>query len=155
MEAGVFPIIISGQLFGSFIAMTGLASQLAKLIATVNAPRFFIFMLVVVLYIFCGCVMDIVSIIIITVPVVFPVLNAVGYSPYVLVITLCFMCEIAGLTPPIGMNVFATSNALRINPSEIFKGVIPYFICEVAVVMFLALFPDVILILPRLLGASV
>ena len=61
--------------------------------------------------------MDVVSIIIITVPVVFPILTAVGYSPYVLVITLCFVCEIAGLTPPIGMNVFATSNALRIKPS--------------------------------------
>jgi TRAP-type C4-dicarboxylate transport system permease large subunit len=111
-------------------------------------------MLVVLLYIFCGCVMDIVSIIIITVPVVFPVLNALGYSPYVLVICLCFMCEIAGLTPPIGMNVFATANALRVNPSEIFKGVVPYFICELAVVIILALFPDIVLFLPRLLGAA-
>ena len=98
--------------------------------------------------------MDIVSIIIITVPVVFPVLNAVGYSPYVLVIALCFMCEIAGLTPPIGMNVFATANALRVNPSEIFSGVIPYFICEFAVVILLALFPDIALFLPKLLGAA-
>lgn len=154
MEAGIFPIIISGQLFGAFIAMTGLASNLATLISTVHAPAFCIFMLVVVLYIFCGCVMDIVSIIIITVPVVFPVLNAVGYSPYVLVICLCFMCEIAGLTPPIGMNVFATSNALRVKPAEIFAGVIPYFICEFGVVVILALFPDIVLFLPRLLGAA-
>ncbi len=154
MEAGIFPIIIGGQLFGSFIAATGLASSLAKMIAAVNAPRFFIFMLVIVLYIFCGCVMDIVSIIIITVPVVFPVLNAVGYSPYVLVIALCFMCEIAGLTPPIGMNVFATANALRVNPSEIFKGVIPYFVCEFGIVILIALFPDIVLFLPRLLGAA-
>ncbi|MCR4842570.1 MAG: TRAP transporter large permease subunit [Eubacterium sp.] len=154
MEAGIFPIIIGGQLFGSFIAATGLASSLANMIASVNAPRFIIFMLVVVLYVFCGCVMDIVSIIIITVPVVFPVLNAVGYSPYVLVICLCFMCEIAGLTPPIGMNVFATANALRVNPSEIFSGVIPYFICEFLIVLFMALVPDICLILPRALGAA-
>lgn len=154
MEAGIFPIIIAGQLFGSFIAATRLASSLANLIASVHAPAFFIFMLVILLYVFCGCVMDIVSIIIITVPVVFPVLNAVGYSPYVLVIALCFMCEIAGLTPPIGMNVFATANALRVNPSEIFKGVVPYFICEFAMVVLLALIPDIALVLPRLLGAA-
>jgi TRAP-type C4-dicarboxylate transport system permease large subunit len=98
--------------------------------------------------------MDIVSIIIITVPVVFPVLNALGYSPYVLVIALCFMCEIAGLTPPIGMNVFATANALRVSPSEIFKGVVPYFICEFLIVVLLALIPDIALFLPRLLGAA-
>jgi tripartite ATP-independent transporter DctM subunit len=154
MEAGIFPIIISGQLFGSFIAATHLASSLANIIAGVNAPPFIIFMLVVLLYMFCGCVMDIVSIIIITVPVVFPVLNALGYSPYVLVIALCFMCEIAGLTPPIGMNVFATANALRVSPSEIFKGVVPYFICEFLIVVLLALIPDIALFLPRLLGAA-
>lgn len=154
MEAGIFQIIIAGKIFGSFVAATKLADTLANMIAGLNAPAFVIFMLVVLLYVFCGCVMDIVSIIIITVPVVFPVLTAVGYSPYVLVICLCFMCEIAGLTPPIGMNVFATANALRINSSEIFKGVVPYFICELVVVVLIALFPDIVLWLPKLLGAA-
>jgi tripartite ATP-independent transporter DctM subunit len=154
MEAGVFPIIVAGQLFGSFVSATGLASSLAKTIASVNAPPFLIFCLVLLLYIFCGCCMDVVSIIIITVPVVFPVLNAIGYSPYVLVITLCFVCEIAGLTPPIGMNVFATANALRISSSEIFAGVVPYFICEIIVVLLIALFPQIALALPTALGAA-
>lgn len=155
MEAGIFPIIIAGQIFGSFIAATGLADSLARAIASVNAPPFGIFMLVILLYVVCGCVMDIVSIIIITVPVVFPILTSVGYSPYVLVIVLCFMCEIAGLTPPVGMNVFATANALRVNPSEIFKGVVPYFICEMAIVILIALFPQIVLWLPRLMGVAV
>lgn len=151
MEAGIFVIIIAGQIFGSFIALSGLASTLANLISGINAPAFVIFMLVVILYIFCGCVMDIVSIIIITVPVVFPILVQLGYSPYVLIITLCLMCEIAGLTPPVGMNVFATANALRVNAGDIFKGVIPYFICEFAVVILIALVPQLVLWLPGLM----
>ena len=151
MEAGIFPIIIGGQLFGRFVADTGLADFLAHAIASINAPPFVIFMLVVLLYIFCGCVMDIVSIIIITVPVVFPVLAGVGYNPYVLVIALCFMTEIAGLTPPVGMNVFATANALRVNPSEIFKGVAPYFLCELLMVIVIALFPQLVTFLPSLM----
>ena len=153
MEAGVFPIIIAGQLFGSFVSFTKLADTMAQAIARVNAPPFAIFCLVLLLYVFCGCCMDVVSIIIITVPVVFPILTAVGYSPYVLVITLCFVCEIAGLTPPIGMNVFATSNALRIKPSEIFAGVVPYFTCEIIVVLLMALFPQICLAIPTALGA--
>ena len=153
MESGIFPIIVAGQIFGSFIAATKLADTLARLIATVHAPAYFIFLLVVLLYIFCGCVMDVMSIIIITVPVVFPVLTSLGYSPYVLVIALCFLCEIAGLTPPIGMNVFATANALRVNPSDIFKGVLPYFVCEIIIVLVLGLVPDIVLFLPRILGA--
>jgi TRAP-type C4-dicarboxylate transport system permease large subunit len=153
MEAGIFPIIIAGQIFGSFIAASGIAGSLARAIAQVNAPPFAVFMLVILLYVFCGCVMDIVSIIIITVPVVFPILTGLGYSPYVLIIVLCFMCEIAGLTPPVGMNVFATANALRVNPAEIFKGVAPFFICDLIIVLLIVLFPQLVLWLPQLLGA--
>jgi tripartite ATP-independent transporter DctM subunit len=153
MEAGIFPIIVGGQIFGSFIAATGLADTLARGIAGINAPPFAVFMVVVLFYILCGCVMDIVSIIIITVPIVFPILTGLGYSPYVLIITLCFMCEIAGLTPPVGMNVFATANALRVNPSEIFRGVVPYFFCELIMVIIIALFPQLVLWLPTLLNA--
>jgi tripartite ATP-independent transporter DctM subunit len=154
MESGIFPIIIGGQIFGSFIAATGIANYLSEAIVKVDAPAFGIFMLVVVLYIICGCVMDMISTIIITVPIVFPVLTALGYSPYVLVIVLCFMCEIAGLTPPLGMNVFAVSNALRINPTVIFKGVLPYFICEIGIVVLIALFPNIVLWLPNMLGVG-
>lgn len=154
MEAGIFPIIVGGQLFGRFVADTKLANHLSEAIASVNAPPIIIFSLVILLYIFCGCVMDIMSVIIITVPVVFPVLCAVGYNPYVLIICLCLIAEIAGLTPPVGMNVFATANALRVNPSEIFKGVVPYFICEVLMVYLIAIFPQIVTFLPTLMGSS-
>lgn len=154
MEAGIFPIIVGGQIFSKFISDTGLADYLSAAIASVHAPRFIIFLLVILLYVFCGCVMDIMSIIIITVPVVFPILTGMGYSPYALVIALCFVAEIAGLTPPIGMNVFATANALRINPSDIFKGVVPYFICEIGLVLLIGLFPQIVTFLPTLMGVG-
>ena len=154
MEAGIFPIIVGGQIFSKFISDTGLADYLSAAIDSVHAPRFIIFLLVILLYVFCGCVMDIMSIIIITVPVVFPILTGMGYSPYALVIALCFVAEIAGLTPPIGMNVFATANALRINPSDIFKGVVPYFICEIGLVLLIGLFPQIVTFLPTLMGVG-
>lgn len=152
MEAGIFPIIIGGQIFGRFISDTKLADFLSQAITNFNAPPYGVFLMVMLLYIFCGCVMDIISIIIITVPIVFPILTNLGYNPYVLVIALCFMTEIAGLTPPVGMNVFATSNALRVNPSEIFKGVLPYFITEISIVALIGLFPQIVTIIPTLLG---
>ncbi len=154
MEAGIFPIIIGGQIFGRFISDTKLADFLSQAIAGVNAPPFIVYLLVMVLYIFCGCVMDIISVIIITVPIVFPILCNLGYNPYVLVIALCFMTEIAGLTPPVGMNVFATSNALRVNPSEIFKGVLPYFVAEISMVALIGLFPQIVSAIPNLLGIA-
>ena len=152
MEAGIFPIIIGGQIFSRFVSLSGLASYLSNTIAALNAPPFIVFILVMVLYMFCGCVMDMMSIIIITVPVIFPILCSLGYSPYAIIISLCFMMEIAGLTPPIGMNVFATSNALRVSPSKVFSGVWPFFICEVAMVVLIAFVPGIVTWLPNLIG---
>lgn len=152
MEAGIFPIIVGGQLFSRFVTNSGLASFLSDAIASVNAPAFVVFLLVMLLYVFCGCVMDMMSIIIITVPVVFPILCDLGYSPYAVIIALCFMMEIAGLTPPIGMNVFATSNALRVSPSKVFSGVWPFFICEVCMVILIAFVPGIVTWLPNMLG---
>ncbi len=151
MEAGIFPIIIGGQLFSRFVADSGLAAYLSNAIASLHAPAFIVFLLVMILYVFCGCVMDMMSIIIITVPVVFPILCGLGYSPYTIIIALCFMMEIAGLTPPIGMNVFATSNALRVSPSKVFSGVWPFFICEVLMVIIISLVPGIVTWLPGLI----
>jgi tripartite ATP-independent transporter DctM subunit len=153
MEAGIFPIIIGGQIFSRFVAQSGLADYLSNGIASVNAPPFVVFILVMALYMVCGCVMDMMSIIIITVPVVFPILCGLGYSPYAIIISLCFMMEIAGLTPPIGMNVFATSNALRVSPSKVFSGVLPFFICEICMVLVIAFVPSIVTWLPNLIGS--
>lgn len=152
MNAGMFPIIVSGALFGRFITFSGLAFYLANAISKINLPAYGVFLLVVVFYIFCGCVLDIASIIIITHPIVFPLLTGLGFDPYVLVIVLVFMAELAGMTPPIGMNVFATSSALRIKPEEIFSGVVPFFCVELAIVLLIGIFPQIVTFIPNLLS---
>nr|WP_277999074.1 TRAP transporter large permease [Moorella sulfitireducens] len=151
MNAQFFPIIVSGFLFSRFVALSGLAQNFADLITRVNLPPFAVFWLVVVFYIFCGCVMDLPSILIITIPIVFPLLTSLGFDPYVIVITLVFMGEIAGLTPPIGMNVFAVSALLRIPPDEIFRGVLPFFIADVILVALFSAVPVLVTFLPNLL----
>lgn len=151
MNAGMFPIILAGTIFSRFIAITGLADGIAGIIAGTNLPPMAVFTLVIIFYLICGCVMDIPSIIIITVPVIFPLLTGLGFSPYVLCVMLVFMCDVAGMTPPIGMNVFAVSNALRVRPMEIFKGSVPFFVLDIVCVYIMALFPKVVEFLPNLL----
>ncbi len=152
MNAGMFPIIMAGTIFSRFIALTGLADGVADLIAGASLPRMLVFTLVIVFYLICGCVMDIPSIIIITVPVIFPMLTGLGFNEYVLCIMLVFMCDVAGMTPPIGMNVFAVSNALRVRPMDIFKGCVPFFVLDIVCVYIMAIFPDLVHFIPRLLG---
>lgn len=154
MNAGMFPIIMAGTIFSRFIALTGLADGMADLIAGANLHRMLVFTLVIIFYLICGCVMDIPSIIIITVPVIFPLLTGLGFDQYVLCVMLVFMCDVAGMTPPIGMNVFAVSNALKVRPMDIFKGCVPFFILDIVCVYVMALFPQIVQFLPKLMGIS-
>ena len=152
MNAGIFPIIIAGSIFSRFISMTRLADGLANVIADAHLPALIVFTLVVIFYIICGCVMDIASIIIITVPIVFPLLTGLGYNPFVLCVVLVMLCDAAGMTPPIGMNVFAVANALRTGTGEIFKGVIPFFIVDIVAIFIMGLVPSIVEFLPKLMG---
>ena len=65
---------------------------------------------------------------------------------------LVFMCDVAGMTPPIGMNVFAVSNALKVRPMDIFRGCVPFFILDIVCVYIMALAPQIVQFLPRLMG---
>jgi TRAP-type C4-dicarboxylate transport system permease large subunit len=111
-----------------------------------------VFCLVILFYMFCGCFMDCLSIIIITVPIVFPVLTSMGFDPIVLVMLLVFAMEIANLTPPVGMSVFYVANATNESTGLIFKNVVPYFIMDLGLVLLFGAVPGLILWLPRLLG---
>ena len=152
MNAGIFPIIIAGSIFSRFITLTRLADGVANAIANAHLPAFGVFCLVVLFYIICGCVMDIASTIIITVPIVFPLLTGLGYNPFIVCVLLVMLCDCAGMTPPVGMNVFAVSNALRIKTSEIFKGVWPFFLVDLMAIFLMALFPQLVDFLPKLMG---
>ncbi len=154
MNAGIFPIIIAGSIFSRFVTLTRLADNLANVIAQSHLPALAVFTLVVLFYVFCGCVMDIASTVIITVPIVFPLLTGLGYNPYIICVVLVMLCDCAGMTPPIGMNVFAVSNALRIKSGEIFKGVLPFFCVDIVAIFLCAIFPQIVEFLPVLLGVK-
>jgi TRAP-type C4-dicarboxylate transport system permease large subunit len=152
MNAQVFPMIIGGMMFSRLVAVSGLADGLTEMIAESGMNKFALIFLFICVYILLGCIMDIMSIIIITAPMVFPILTAVGFNEYVVCVILVFLCEIGGLTPPIGMNVFATASVLRIDPARIFKGIVPYFIVDVVMIIALVFFPQVTTWLPALIG---
>lgn len=152
MNAGIYPIIISGIMFSRFIALSRLPFHLNDWFLSISMPPYVVFLIILVFYVFMGCIMDIASIIIITIPVIFPLLTGLGFDPYMLVIVLVFVGEMAGLTPPIGMNVFATASALRVDPGKIFKGVTPFFLMEFATALVIAAVPVIVTFIPDLLS---
>jgi TRAP-type C4-dicarboxylate transport system permease large subunit len=109
-----------------------------------------VFAVVIVFYIICGCVMDIMSCIFITVPIMYPILTSIGFESYAIMIVLVILVNLGGMTPPIGMGCFITANAVNVNPAVIFKGIIPYCVITVATAFAIAFIPQIVTFLPNL-----
>jgi C4-dicarboxylate transporter DctM subunit len=151
INAQLFPLVMAGFFFGRFIALSGLPGDFIDLINRAQLHPAFLIVLVVLLYIFLGCVTEILSMLIITIPIIFPLVTAVGVDPLTLCIALVFLSEIASITPPIGMGVFVVASVARIDPTEVFRGVLPFFLVELALLGLILLIPVVSIWLPGLL----
>jgi len=153
MQAGIFIIIVAGNCFSRFIASSGLTRVLGEAVSGMNAPPFVMFAIVMVFFLIGGAIMNVMPLIICTCSIVFAVLvEGCGYHPYVIMIALVLIVEVAQLTPPIGLGTYITANALRIDPMKIFKAAVPFFIVLFLCSFVLALVPDLVLWLPRTLG---
>ena len=152
MQGSMFIIIVAGSIFSKFIASSGLTTWLGQMVTQVTAPPIVLWFIICVFYLIGGAIMNIVPLIIVTASITFPVLCGAGYHPYVVLIMLVLMTEVAQLTPPIGMGTYMVANALRIDPVRIFKAVIPFFFMYFIFAHVIALFPTIVLWLPRLMG---
>jgi len=123
MAAMTFVILAGALLLGYFVAITNIPSQLAALIAGAEVNRYFILTGIIVIYLILGCVMSGMAMITITVPVFLPVIVALGFDPIWFGIMIVIMCELAAITPPVGINIFVIKRWLKRFPLTLFSRV--------------------------------
>jgi TRAP-type C4-dicarboxylate transport system permease large subunit len=152
MTGKMYPMIVAGSFFGRFIALSRLPSMFTEWIVQMNINRFWLFTMVIVLYIICGCMMDVMSIIIITIPVVFPMLTALGFSGPCLCVVLVLMTGIAGATPPVGNGVFMLASVADCEPYDIFKRVWPYVLGLTVAAYVIAFCPNIVEFLANIMA---
>lgn len=152
INANFFPLLIAGLIFGRFITLTQLPNTIMAWIAGIHVSRFVIFTIVLLFLIICGCLMDMLAVLLITVPIVYPLLVSMGFNTYALVIVLVYVCSLGGITPPVGLGVFMTASSVKVDSGIIFKGIVPYFIVLVISAYLIAFFPQIVTFLPNLLG---
>lgn len=152
INANFFPLLIAGVIFGRFVALSRLPDTIMNWIVAMNANRFVLFTIVLIFYIICGCLMDMLSVLIITVPIIYPMMVAMGFDPFAMIIVLVYICSIGGITPPVGMGVFMTAASVNVDSKTIFKGVVPYFIALVISSYLVAFVPQIVNFLPNLLS---
>ncbi len=146
----VFFIIIGAIIFGHFMALSRLPMGMADALTGLELPRLGVLMIVLLLYLFLGCVMETVSMILLTVPIVFPTIMALGYDPIWFGVVIVILQEIAFITPPIGPNVFAIAGVAPDVPIyTIFRGVLPFVITFFIGLAVVIAFPQLSLLLPN------
>ncbi len=152
LNANMFALLLAGTMFGRLITLTRLPDALIRGIAALNAPVIIIFTLIVLFYFVAGAVMDIMSCMIITVPIIFPLMTSMGFDPYAVLIFLVIMINLGSISPPIGMGVFVSAQSVNVDPKIIFKGIWPYCLVNIACAYVIAFVPQIINFLPNLLA---
>jgi tripartite ATP-independent transporter DctM subunit len=152
----IFTIIWGVLIFVRFLGFTGLPEAFATWIVELDAPPIVILTLILLVYIVLGMFMDAIGMLLLTLPVVFPAIVALGYDPIWFGIILVKMVEICLITPPIGLNCYVVNGVRPDIPlEEVFKGIGPFFIADIATVALLVAFPQIILWLPQQYLASI
>jgi tripartite ATP-independent transporter DctM subunit len=149
----IFFIILGALMLSSFLAVTRLPTHLAEMMAGLSISPYIIWLFIFVLYIFLGCIMDEIGMILLTVPILFPIMTSLGFDPIWFGIMVVIVCEMGMIVPPVGMNVFVIKGMAPDVPTfTIYKGILPFLYIDIFEVALLTAFPIIILWLPQVLS---
>jgi tripartite ATP-independent transporter DctM subunit len=152
-SAMVFLIVIGSSLFSSFLTVTGMTTALKNLVSGQGVTPLTVLVIVLLVYVVLGCFMESLGMVLLTVPVFYPILIQVGYDPIWFGIILVMVVELGLVTPPVGLNVYVVRGvAPHIPLGHIFIGIVPFLGAFVAGIVLLIIWPDIALWLPRVLG---
>jgi tripartite ATP-independent transporter DctM subunit len=147
--AAVFTILIGALLFGYFLTVTQVPQNVTTFLTGLGLGRYGVLALIMAMYLVLGCLMDAMAMIILTVPIIFPVITALGFDPIWFGIIIVMTVELGLIHPPVGMNVFVIKSVVQdVDFSTIFAGVIPFVIADLLRLVILIAFPILALWLP-------
>ena len=149
--AMILAIIMSAHVLGHFLTETRAAPRLVTAIEESAMPALLIMALIAVFYVILGFFMDQIAIIALTVPIVLPVVEGLGYDPIWFGIFMILLAEVGMVTPPMGINVFVVSKSAGIAPMTVFRGAFPYVVAMLAMAANFLLWPELVLWVPNLM----
>jgi C4-dicarboxylate transporter DctM subunit len=147
----VYALVIGAFLMNYFLAASTVPTILAQWAGSLPVPNLVILIIIIIVYLILGCFIDAVAMILLTIPIFFPLIMSLGYHPIWFGVILVLMCEIAVITPPVGMNVFAIAGITKVPMGTIYKGIFPFLYANVVLLVLLISFPAIALWLPSLM----
>ena len=156
-SAMIFLVLLGAEFFNSFIALTQLPNQLGEIALKNNLSPYLIVACILILYLFLGCLMDSLAMILLTIPVFFPLIMNLDFGMTAEETAIWFgiltliVVEVGLITPPVGLNVFIINKmAGDVSISDTFKGVLPFLFSDIIRVVILFLFPGITLFLLKI-----
>jgi tripartite ATP-independent transporter DctM subunit len=147
--ASLFAVLIGAWIFSNFVNIAGLPNALSNLVTAHDLPPWVVMGLILLIYIALGCVFESLSMLLLTVPIFFPLVTGLGYDPIWFGIIVVVVTEISLITPPVGLNVFVLRAVVGDVPTAtIFKGVTPFWMVDILRLLLLLLLPGLVLLLP-------
>lgn len=151
--AMLFFLVIGAVLFSNFINLAGLPDSLRDMVMAMDLSPVLVILAIVAIYVLLGCVLESMSMILLTVPVFYPLVQAMGFDLIWFGILVVVVTEISLITPPVGLNVFVLKTVLPdVKLSTIFKGVTPFWVADIARLVLIATVPALSLALPKMVG---
>ncbi len=142
-------IIIGAQVFGYFLTITQIPNLIISQIGGLDFPSWVILIGIIFIYLVLGMFLDQIAILILTVPIMLPLIVYLGYDPVWFGVLIVVLAEIGLVTPPVGINAFVVSRYTNVPLEDVFIGVIPHILAHFLVVLLLVLFPALVLWLPN------
>ncbi|TMJ33197.1 MAG: TRAP transporter permease [Alphaproteobacteria bacterium] len=147
--AAVFTVLIGALLFGYFLTITQVPQKVTEFLTGLGIGTYGVLALIMVMYLVLGCLMDAMAMIILTVPIIFPVVTQLGFDPIWFGVIIVMTVELGLIHPPVGMNVFVIKSVIHdVTFSSIFKGVLPFIATDIVRLVILIAFPVIALWLP-------
>jgi len=154
--AAVFTVLIGALIFGYFLTVTQTPQKVTELLTGLGLGPYGILALIMVMYLVLGCLMDAMAMIILTVPIIFPVIMHLGFDPIWFGVIIVMTVELGLIHPPVGMNVFVIKSVVKdVSFSTIFRGVIPFVATDLIRLVILIVFPVLATWLPTRMMAGV
>lgn len=149
----LFIILSSSSIFGRVLTLTGAGGAIVNAIVSAPVPPIVVVLIMIGSLLLLGCVMDAIAMMIVTIPLYVPAVIALGFDPIWFCVLVLMTTAIAGLTPPVGMVLYALKGAAGdlLDMKDVYMGSFPFFIIEILVILLIVLFPKIGTWLPSLI----
>ena len=149
----LFFLVIGAIIFSNFVNIAGLPDELRDWVMSMDASPVMVILALILVYLLLGTVLESLSMILLTVPIFYPMMQAMGFDLIWFGILVVVVTEISLITPPVGLNVFVLKAVVPdVSLKTIFKGVTPFWIADIIRLLLIASIPAISLFLPSMVG---